>query len=105
VDDTPVAVPLVGGGISRRRFLTIAGGTAGAVAATVYIRPSFLLGDPAGASPATGNTLVQVFLRGGADGLSLVPPRSDATYLGLRPGIAVTDPIPLTSQFGLQNTV
>ena len=87
VSDAPVAVPLVRvGGLSRRRFLAMAGGTAGAVAATAYIRPSFLLGEPAGACPATGNTLVQVFLRGGADGLSLVPPLGDSTYQSLPPG-------------------
>jgi uncharacterized protein (DUF1501 family) len=62
-----------------------------------------LLGDPAGASPATGNTLVQVFLRGGADGLSLVPPLGDSTYQTLRPVIAVPDALalPLDSRFGL----
>ena len=63
--DVPVAVPLVGGGVSRRRFLAMAGGTAGALAAVAYVRPSFFSAAAAGASPATGNTLVQVFLRGG----------------------------------------
>ena len=103
MSDAPVAVPLVGGGLTRRRFLAMAGGTAGALAATAYIRPSFFLGEPAGASPATGNTLVQVFLRGGADGLSLVPPLGDSTYQSLRPGIAVPDAIalPLDGRFGL----
>jgi uncharacterized protein (DUF1501 family) len=103
VSDAPVAVPLIGGGLTRRRFLAVAGGTAGALAATAYIRPSFLLGEPAGASPATGNTLVQVFLRGGADGLSLVPPLGDGTYQSLRPGIAVPDAsaLPLDGRFGL----
>jgi uncharacterized protein (DUF1501 family) len=81
----------------------MAGGTAGALAAVAYVRPSFLLGDPAGASPATGNTLVQVFLRGGADGLSLAPPVGDSTYQALRPGIAVPDAsaLPLDGRFGL----
>ncbi len=103
MDDAPVPVPLVRRGLSRRRFLAVTGGTAGVVAATAYIRPSFLLGEPAGASPATGNTLVQVFLRGGADGLSLVPPLGDSTYQSLRPGIAVTDStaLALDGRFGL----
>lgn len=103
VNDAPVAVPLLGGGLSRRRFLAVAGGTAGALAATAYIRPSFLLGEPAGATPATGNTLVQVFLRGGADGLSLVPPLGDSTYQSLRTGIAVPDAsaLALDGRFGL----
>jgi uncharacterized protein (DUF1501 family) len=103
IDDAPVAVSLVGGGLSRRRFLAMAGGTAGALAAVAYVRPSFLLGEPASATPATGNTLVQVFLRGGADGLSLVPPLGDATYQSLRPGIAVADAsaLPLDARFGL----
>lgn len=103
MNDAPVAVPLVGGGLSRRGFLTMAGATAGAVAATVYLRPSLLFGDPAGATPATGNTLVQVFLRGGADGLSLVPPLGDSTYQTLRPVIAVPDAsaLALDGRFGL----
>ena len=101
--DAPVAVPLVGGGMSRRRFLAMAGGAAGAVAATAYIRPSFLLGDPAAAAPATGNTLVQVFLRGGADGLSIVSPLGDSTYQTLRPVVAIPDSsaLALDGHFGL----
>jgi uncharacterized protein (DUF1501 family) len=103
-DDNPVAVPLTEG-LGRRRFLTMAGGAAGALAATAWIRPSLLLGGTAEAAgaPVAGNTLVQLFLRGGADGLSLVAPLGDATYQDLRRGVAVPDGValPLDGRFGL----
>ena len=43
----------------------------------------------AGAAPADGDTLVVISLRGGADGLSIVPPIGDDAYPRLRPTIAV----------------
>jgi uncharacterized protein (DUF1501 family) len=48
-------------------------------------------------------TLVVVFLRGGADGLSLVPPLEDADYPKLRPRLAVSPKaaVPLDGFFGL----
>lgn len=48
-------------------------------------------------------TLVVIFLRGGADGLTLIPPIEDDNYYRSRPQIAVarTDAIPLTSLFAL----
>ncbi|HEY6532978.1 MAG TPA: DUF1501 domain-containing protein [Acidimicrobiales bacterium] len=102
--DRPVAVPLTQG-FGRRRFLTMAGGAAAAVAATAWVRPSLLLGGSAvdAAGVPTGNTLVQLFLRGGADGLSLVAPLGDITYQTLRPGIAVPDgaALALDGRFGL----
>ena len=100
--ESAVPVPLVGD-MTRRRFLAVAGGTAGAVAATAWLRPSFLLGGAAEASPATGNTIVQVFLRGGADGLSIVSPLGDSRYQTVRPGIAIPDSaaLALDGNFGL----
>jgi uncharacterized protein (DUF1501 family) len=41
------------------------------------------------ASPGARRTLVTVFLRGGADGLSLVPPVEDAAYHRARPTLAL----------------
>jgi len=102
--DAPVAVPLAGpSGMSRRRFLATAGVTAGAVAATAYIRPSWLLGGSASASEATGNVVVHLFLRGGADGLAIVAPVGDSRYQQLRTGIAIPDnqALPLDARFGL----
>ncbi len=48
-------------------------------------------------------TLVVVFLRGGADGLTLVPPVEDDNYYRARPRIATAkkDAVPLDSLFGL----
>jgi uncharacterized protein (DUF1501 family) len=48
-------------------------------------------------------TLVVVFLRGGADGLALVPPLEDGNYAKARPrlGIAKKDAVPLDGFFGL----
>lgn len=85
--------------LSRRRLLTGAAAVAGA---------GFL--ELAGASVAfaapgrpRGDLLVVVSLRGGADGLTLVPPVADPAYAAARPGIAVTaqQAIPLDRTFGL----
>jgi uncharacterized protein (DUF1501 family) len=49
------------------------------------------------------STLVVVFLRGGADGLTLVPPVQDDHYHRFRPRLAVeaADAMPLSGPFGL----
>ncbi|MEN1726973.1 MAG: DUF1501 domain-containing protein [Pseudomonadota bacterium] len=54
-----------------------------------------------GESP--GERLIMLFLRGGADGLTLAPPLGDAAYYALRPTLAVSesDALPLDSYFGL----
>lgn len=56
----------------------------------------------------SGNTedprcLVVVFLRGGADGLTLVPPVGDDTYHRARPNLRITESaaVPLSGPFGL----
>jgi uncharacterized protein (DUF1501 family) len=60
------------------------------------------------AQPTRGRrTLVLVFLRGGADGLSLVPPVGDAAYYAARPTLALPQPgteggaLKLDGTFGL----
>jgi uncharacterized protein (DUF1501 family) len=58
--------------------------------------------QPAAADPVD-NVLVVVFLRGGADGLTLVPPVGDDVYYGARPTLAVDrgDAIDLDGYFAL----
>lgn len=69
--------------MSRRSLLKRSGGVALAVAAGSVLRPA-----AAAAAPAS-DRFVQVFLRGGMDGLSAVVPAGDAAYAAARPGIAV----------------
>ena len=45
--------------------------------------------------------LVVLALEGGADGLAIAPPVSDAAYHGLRGGLAVRDPLRFDGDFGL----
>ena len=59
----------------------------GAVLATAYFLPRGARRALAG--PAPDKVLVAIFLRGGADPLSLVVPAFDATYYSVRPDIAV----------------
>ncbi|MGH7528975.1 MAG: DUF1501 domain-containing protein [Gemmatimonadales bacterium] len=77
-----------GGRCTRRDFI---GGT-GLAVATAFLPPA--LSFP-------GHTLVCVFLRGGADGLSLVVPHGDPRYRRARPTSAVPRVIDLDGYFGL----
>jgi uncharacterized protein (DUF1501 family) len=102
MDDTPIAVPLLG--MDRRRFLGVVGVGGGALAATAWLRPSALIDRAAAAATtAPGNVIVEIFLRGGADGLSFVTPLGDPTLARLRPGVAIPDASALTidGRFGL----
>ena len=72
---------------SRRQFLR----SAGALAALGAV-PGFLGRALAASEVATGKTLVLVFLRGGADGLSIVPPVGDPAYRTARPTLALAAP-------------
>jgi uncharacterized protein (DUF1501 family) len=62
---------------------------------------------PAGAGPLSARTLVCLFLRGAADGLSLVVPYADPEYHAARPSIAIAPPgrsggaLDLDGRFGL----
>lgn len=73
------------GTLSRRRFLQAIGVTGAAVAASPLLsaRAAFAAGV------YTGPILLVISLRGGMDGLSLVPPIGDADYARKRPNIAV----------------
>ena len=72
---------------SRRQFLR----SAGALAALGAV-PGFLGRALAASGAASGKTLVVVFLRGGADGLSIVPPVGDPAYRAARPTLALAAP-------------
>lgn len=73
----------------RRAFLKGAVCTAGA-AASVALAPRFAFASPS--DPNRGDAVVVVFLRGGADGLSMAPPSGAAfdSYRSIRPTIALT---------------
>ena len=72
---------------SRRQFLR----SAGALAALGAV-PGFLGRALAASGASSGKTLVLVFLRGGADGLSIVPPVGDPAYRAARPTLALASP-------------
>jgi uncharacterized protein (DUF1501 family) len=72
---------------TRRSFLR----SAGALAALGAV-PGFLGRALAASPPGSGKALVLVFLRGGADGLSIVPPVGDPAYRAARPTIALAPP-------------
>lgn len=76
--------------ISRRQLLKISLAAGGIFAARWpgAVPLSFASSD----TPRRGKTLVVVFQRGGADGLSMVVPYGDPAYAGLRPGIGIPAP-------------
>ncbi|MEM7051861.1 MAG: DUF1501 domain-containing protein [Acidobacteriota bacterium] len=92
--------------VSRRQFLRF-GGTAMAGLATSLAQPSWLPRTVfADSENSARDVVVSVFLRGGADGLSLCVPHGEAAYHRLRPNLAVprTGPaavIDLDGFFGL----
>jgi uncharacterized protein (DUF1501 family) len=71
--------------LTRRKFLVHTGVATVAAGSVAVMRTA-----PVSASaPTTGRTLVVVFCRGGADGLSIVPPIGSPEYYTARPTIAV----------------
>lgn len=104
--DAAVAVPLLGP-MTRRKFLAVSGVGATAIAATAYFRPSTFFGRAGAAvvsgAPRNDRIIVNVFLRGAADGLSFLSPLGDTTYQTLRPGVAIPDASALVvdNRFGL----
>src|SRR5262245_13245420 len=85
--------------LSRRVFLR----GAGLAAVGIGFAPSTLMVRAARAATLAGRTLVQVFLRGGCDGLNLCVPYTDPEYPGIRGAIALTrgQVVDLDGHFGL----
>jgi uncharacterized protein (DUF1501 family) len=92
--------------LSRRQFVAGAGAVFAAAAFPAWL-PRVVLADSYASSR---DVIVSVFMRGGADGLSLVVPFGDADYYTARPTIAVGRPdstsvasrvLALDSYFGL----
>ena len=95
-----------GSRLSRRRFLQMSGAAAGTAAMGLTFAPSALGG------PANQKVLVYVFLRGGIDGLSLLPPidgtdyghyvdARDRTLVDINDSDSTRRPIPLINGQGL----
>jgi len=77
---------------SRRSVLRLGvAGTLGGVTLDLTSGVGLAVAAPAAAVP-DGDTLVVVTLRGGADGLSIMPPIGDDAYARLRPTVAVPAP-------------
>ena len=86
------------GNVSRRRFLQ------GALAAgTLAASPGWFDHLAAAATPVgpTEGILVLLHLGGGCDGLNTVVPIGDGAYRTLRGSLAITNPLPVSSRFGL----
>ncbi|HEV7668351.1 MAG TPA: DUF1501 domain-containing protein [Thermoanaerobaculia bacterium] len=73
--------------LSRRKFLGL---SAGALAAAAV--PAWLPKIAFAASGGSRDVLVSIFLRGGADGLTLVVPHGEDAYYDLRPTLAIPRP-------------
>ncbi|MCP3920606.1 MAG: DUF1501 domain-containing protein [bacterium] len=78
--------------IDRRSFLVGAGAYAGVCAAGLGTSPSAFALDPWSRRERGGPVLILFFLRGGADGLSLLVPHGDEAYYALRQQIAIRRP-------------
>ena len=91
--------------VNRRTFLT-----SGVRSATSLLLNSALLAAPQAswlprislAPPHVGprgDTLVCIFLRGGADGLNMIVPHGEDTYYDYRPGLSVARPDDTSAEF------
>ena len=78
--------------MNRRRFITSSASLLAASQVPFFLRPAHAAGPPG--SPL----LVMVFLRGGADGLALVPPVGDPHLERLRPDLVPHAVIPLAGE-------
>ena len=77
--------------MKRRKFLQLSG-----MAATAPVVGSNIILSAEASESSTGQILICLFLRGGADGLNIVAPVGDTNYAALRPTIGV--PAPGTSE-------
>ena len=103
--------------LSRRRFVALGGAALAATPVTSVIwadhggaasaaKPGAAnpaAANPAAAKPVAKAKIVSLFLRGGMDGLSAIPPLAEANYVAARPGIAIpaAAALPLDARFGL----
>ena len=81
--------------ITRRLFLKNGGLAIASVGLLPVIGPSFLQSTVFGAEPTAQKrkkTLICIFQRGAADGLSMVVPHGDANLYRLRPDLAIAQP-------------
>lgn len=93
--------------LSRRQFMAGAAALSGTLISPLFPEwlPKVVLAESAS---STRDVIVSIFLRGGADGLTLCVPFFDDNYYAGRPAIAIPRPdssqanraIPLTNQFG-----
>ena len=92
-------VDRIPGQVSRRKFLGGALATAGTLAAL----PAWYDDMAAAASPvgATEGIVIILHLGGGNDGLSTVVPIGNSIYTARRAGLAIRNPLPISSTFGL----
>lgn len=74
--------------VSRRGFLGWAGGALTALAVPTWM-PRVVMADSENSSR---DVIISIFLRGGADGLTLCVPHAEDAYYGLRPNLAVARP-------------
>jgi uncharacterized protein (DUF1501 family) len=93
---------------SRRWLLRTSGVALAALGTSGFGLPGFLERAARAGAPAAKKALVVLFLRGGADGLSVVPPLGDPAYASLRPNLALApagrgdrSALPLESGWGL----
>jgi uncharacterized protein (DUF1501 family) len=89
------------GTTSRRRFLTAAGASVAVITLDSGTRLAFA--DPS--DPAKGDVLVYLFLRGAADGLSLVPPVAYPSYYALRAQGGFDIAVPASSAISISHPV
>jgi uncharacterized protein (DUF1501 family) len=76
-------------GLTRRQFLGVSGAAAVAASVPAWL-PRVAFGDPENSLPR--DVLVSVFLRGGADGLTLCVPHGDPHYITSRPTLHIPPP-------------
>lgn len=74
--------------LSRRRFLGLSAGALAAAAVPAWLPKIAFAAGGAGSR----DVLVSIFLRGGADGLTLVVPHGEDAYYDLRPTLAIPRP-------------
>ncbi len=94
----PATLP---GGLSRRRFLQLAGAGAG-----IASMGSLVSSLEAFAAPPVGaqdGILILIMMEGGNDGLNTVVPTGEARYYSLRPGLAIpaASALPIATGVGL----